>query len=188
MSREKLIIRLLQQSDERAIEMLYDDYAAALYGVVFRIVLSEELAQDVLQESFVKIWKNGQQYNRSKGTLFTWILNIARNTAIDSTRSKHYRGNGKIQNLENIVGKQEKEFDEIKINHIGLLQHVDNLEEKYRSVIRLIYLKGHTQQEVTEILNIPLGTVKSRIKIGLRELRKIYRDVLTIFILMLINL
>jgi len=188
MSREKLIIRLLQQSDERAIEMLYDDYAAALYGVVFRIVLSEELAQDVLQESFVKIWKNGQQYNRSKGTLFTWILNIARNTAIDSTRSKHYRGNGKVQNLENIVGKQEKEFDEIKINQIDLLQHVNNLQEKYRTVIKLVYLQGHTQQEVTEILEIPLGTVKSRIKIGLRELRKIYRDVLTIFILMLINL
>ena len=188
MSREKLIIRLLQKSDERAIEMLYDDYAAALYGVVFRIVLSEEVAQDVLQESFVKIWKKGQTYNSSKGTLFTWILNIARNAAIDATRSKHYRGNGKVQNLENIVGRQEKQFDEININQIGLLQHVNNLEEKYRTVIDLIYLKGHTQQEVTELLDIPLGTVKSRIKIGLRELRKIYKDVLTLFILMLLNL
>ena len=187
MSREKLIIRLLQQNDERAIELLYDDYAAALYGVVFRIVLSEEIAQDVLQESFVKIWKNGQQYNRSKGTLFTWVLNICRNTAIDATRSKHYRQNGKIQNLEQFVD-ETKQTEAININTLGLLQHVNNLEEKYRVIIELIYLKGHTQQEVAETLNIPLGTVKSRLKIGLRELRKIYRTVLTIFILMLINL
>lgn len=187
MSREKLIIRLLQQNDERAIELLYDDYAAALYGVVFRIVLSEEIAQDVLQESFVKIWKNGQQYNQSKGTLFTWILNICRNTAIDATRSKHYRGNGKVQNLEKLVGKAEQ-TESMNINTLGLLQHVNSLEEKYRTVIELIYLQGHTQQEVTEVLGIPLGTVKSRLKIGLRELRKVYRDVLTLFILMLTNL
>ncbi len=187
MSREKLIIRLLQQNDERAIELLYDDYAAALYGVVFRIVLSEEIAQDVLQESFIKIWKNGQQYNRTKGTLFTWVLNICRNTAIDATRSKHYRRNGKNQNLEQLVGKpvQTTTFN---INTLGLWQHVNKLEEKYRVVINLIYLQGHTQQEVTVVLDIPLGTVKSRLKIGLRELRKVYQEVLTIFILMLINL
>jgi len=187
MSREKLIIRLLQHNDDRAIELLYDDYAAALYGVVFRIVLSEEVAQDVLQEAFVKIWKKGQQYNISKGTLFTWILNICRNTAIDATRSKHYRGNGKIQNLEQFVGKEEH-TEELNINTVGLLNHVNGLEEKYRVVIDLIYLQGHTQKEVTEVLNIPLGTVKSRLKIGLRELRKLYQDVLTIFILILTNL
>lgn len=186
MSREKLIIRLLQHNDDRAIELLYDDYAAALYGVIFRIVLSEEVAQDVLQEAFVKIWKNGQKYNASKGTLFTWILNICRNTAIDATRSKHYRGNGKVQNFEQFVGREEH-TTEMNINTLGLLQHVNKLEEKYRVVIDLIYLQGHTQKEVTEVLKIPLGTVKSRLKIGLRELRKLYH-VLTIFILMLINL
>jgi len=187
MSREKLIIRLLQHKDERAIELLYDDYAAALYGVVFRIVLSEEIAQDVLQEAFVKIWKNGPQYNQSKGTLFTWILNICRNTAIDATRSKHYRGNGKIETLEQIVNREEPTAV-INVNTLGLLKHVNSLEEKYRIIIDLIYLQGHTQKEVTEVLNIPLGTVKSRLKIGLRELRKVYQDVITIFILMLINL
>lgn len=186
MSREKLIIRLLQRSDERAIEMLYDDYAAALYGVVFRVVLSEEIAQDVLQESFVKIWKNGQQYNSSKGTLFTWILNICRNTAIDATRSKHYRRNGSIKNLEKVV-YQEKDVYKMDIDHIGLRQHVSQLAYKYRVVIELIYFQGHTQQEVEKKLNIPLGTVKSRLKIGLRELRKLYRDVLTLFIFMYFN-
>lgn len=187
MSREKLIIRLLQHNDERAIELLYDDYAAALYGVVFRIVLSEEIAQDVLQESFVKIWKSGQQYHSSKGTLFTWILNICRNTAIDATRSKHYRRNGKIQTLDQIVGKKEPSAT-LNVNTLGLLKHVNSLEEKYRVIIELIYLQGHTQKEVTEILKIPLGTVKSRLKIGLRELRKVYGEAVTIFILMLINL
>ncbi|MEM1119238.1 MAG: sigma-70 family RNA polymerase sigma factor [Bacteroidota bacterium] len=188
MSREKLIIRLLQRNDQRAIELLYNDYAAALYGVVFRIVLSEEIAQDVLQDAFVKIWKNGSMYDRSKGTLFTWVLNICRNKAIDATRSKHFRGNGKIQDWENFVHSSDKQFTEIPINHIGLLRHVDGLEEKYRKVIQLIYFQGYTQKEVTEELGIPLGTVKSRLKIGLRELKKLYQDVVTIFFFLFINL
>ncbi|MEM6321025.1 MAG: sigma-70 family RNA polymerase sigma factor [Bacteroidota bacterium] len=188
MSREKLIIRLLAQKDERAIELLYDDYAAALYGVVFRIVLSEELAQDVMQDAFVKIWKKSETYNLSKGTLFTWALNICRNTAIDATRSKHYRGGGKIQTLENIVHEENDLSHEIPINHIGLRQQVNSLEEKYRVIIDLIYFEGYTQKEVTERLNIPLGTVKSRLKIGLRELKKLYRDIVTVFILLMINL
>ena len=187
MSREKLIIRLLQQNDERAIQLLYDDYAAALYGVVFRIVLSEDLAQDVLQESFMKIWKNAQGYNRSKGTLFTWILNICRNTAIDATRSKHHRGKGKIQTLEKLVHQKEEQFQEININHIGLRQHVHELDAKYREVIELIYFEGFTQKEVEEKLVIPLGTVKSRLRIGLGELRKLYRTTATILISLLIN-
>jgi len=189
MSREKLIIRLLKQKDERAIEMLYDDYAGALYGVVFRIVLSEVIAQDVLQDAFLKIWKNGSTYNAAKGTLFTWVLNICRNTAIDATRSKHYRGGGKVQTFENIVHEKEANYTEININQIGLKEHVDNLEEKYRIIIDLIYFQGHTQKEVEQKLEIPLGTVKSRLKIGLRELSKIYKVILTILLVfILINL
>lgn len=177
MSREQLIIRLLEKNDDRAISMLYDDYSAALFGVVFRIVLSEEIAADVIQESFIKIWKNAQNYEVSKGTLFTWMLNICRNTAIDATRSKHFR-NGKIQNLDKFVNEEIPHFEEPKIHHIGLHEQVKRLDRKYSEVIELIYFKGHTQKEVEAKLKIPLGTVKTRLKIGLRELRKVYGDIL----------
>ena len=187
MLREKLIIRLLIKNDERAISMLYDDYATALYGVVFRIVLSEKIAEDVMQDAFVKIWKNGQYYNSSKGTLFTWVLNICRNKAIDATRSKHYRGNGKVQNFEQTVVKKTKPFYEININQIGLREQVNKLEEKYRIIIELLYFQGHTQKEVEQKLNIPLGTVKSRLKIGLKALQKVYRETIKFIIFIFLN-
>ena len=73
----------MQAQDQRAFSLLYDNYSAALYGVILKIVRTEEIAADVMQDSFVKIWKNIENYNRIKGTLFTWMLNVARNTAID---------------------------------------------------------------------------------------------------------
>lgn len=172
-SNHHLIIRL-QAQDKSVIEELYDQYSDTLYGIVLRIVQQEALAQDVLQESFVKIWKNGHKYDGSKGTLFTWMLNICRNTAIDKTRSANYRRQSKIHTIDQTVYNSEKWSCEQKPDHIGLKQEVVKLEEKYREIIELIYFQGYTQQEVTDHLNIPLGTVKSRVRIGLRELRKLF--------------
>lgn len=172
-SKQNLISRL-QAQDKSVIGELYDLYSDTLYGIVLRIVQQEGLAQDVLQESFVKIWKNGSKYDTSKGTLFTWMLNICRNTAIDKTRSANYKRRDKIHVIDQTVYNNEKWSCEQKPDHIGLHQEVINLEAKYREIIELIYFQGYTQKEVTEHLNIPLGTVKSRVRIGLRELRKLF--------------
>ncbi|MEM6379618.1 MAG: sigma-70 family RNA polymerase sigma factor [Bacteroidota bacterium] len=172
-SNQDLIYRL-QAQDRTVVGELYDLYSDTLYGIVLRIVQQEALAQDVLQESFVKIWKNGHKYDNKKGTLFTWMLNICRNTAIDKTRSANYKRQSKIHAIDQSVYNNEKWSYEQKPDHIGLQQEVVKLEEKYREIIELIYFQGYTQQEVTEHLNIPLGTVKSRVRIGLRELRKLF--------------
>ena len=172
-SNQDLIYRL-QAQDKTVVGELYDLYSDTLYGIVLRIVQQEALAQDVLQEAFVKIWKNGHRYDSSKGTLFTWMLNICRNTAIDKTRSANYRRQSKIHAIDQSVYNDEKWSYEQNPDHIGLQQEVVKLEEKYREIIELIYFQGYTQQEVTEHLNLPLGTVKSRVRIGLRELRKLF--------------
>lgn len=172
--RDSKIIKLLQKQDKKAISILYDRYAPALYGIVLKIVRSEEIAQDVLQEAFVKIWKNGAQYNAKKGTLFTWMLNITRNTAIDKTRSASFRNSGKIQGLDLSVSDNKNLSFQNNPDHIGLKDMVNGLEEKYRVILDLIYFQGYTHSEVVETLDIPLGTVKSRIRIGLRELRKLF--------------
>jgi len=161
------IIELLQQQDKKAIDALYDQYSSALYGIVLKIVRSEMVAQDVLQEAFVKIWSKGASYDASKGTLFTWMLNITRNTAIDKQRMEETRSKNSEKN-------PTEERMETQIDHIGLNGEVGKLEEKYRKVIDLIYFKGYTQEEVTEELNIPLGTVKSKVRLALRELRKVF--------------
>jgi len=161
------IIELLQQQDKKAIDALYDQYSSALYGIVLNIVRSEMVAQDVLQEAFVKIWSKGVSYDPLKGTLFTWMLNITRNTAIDKQRMEETRSKNSEKNTP-------EGFMDLQIDHIGLNTEVGKLEEKYRKVIDLIYFEGYTQEEVTEALNIPLGTVKSRVRIALRELRKVF--------------
>ena len=183
---EHQIVEMLHQNDRKVISIIYDKYAPALYGVVLRIVRSEEIAKDVMQDSFLKIWKNGQQYNSSKGTLFTWLLNIARNTAIDKIRSANFRRSDKIQPVDDFVSNKEATIGTIKPEHIGVKELVNNLDSKYKEVIDLIYFNGFTQQEVSDHLNIPLGTVKSRIRIALRELKSIF-DTQTIFIITFIS-
>ncbi len=174
-NQEEQIIKLLWNQDKEAISLIYDRYSDSMFGIVCKILPSKEHAEDILQEAFVKIWKNGCRYDPSKGSLFTWILNITRNLAIDKLRSMRSKGKSKIFPItvthQNIPEKQQ-----LDPNHIGLRQIVDKLDKKYKEVIDLVYFQGFSQTEVEKHLNIPLGTVKSRIRIGLRELRKAFDD------------
>jgi len=173
---EEDIIIQLQEQEKSAISLLYDRYAATLYGIVLRIVRSESLAEDVVQDTFVKAWRYHANYKVSKGTIFTWLLNIARNTAIDKTRSTAFRQHEKIQKLDHSVYMANGLSIEFNPDLIGLDKIVKKLEEKYRIIVELIFFRGFTQHEVTEHLDIPLGTVKSRLRIALRELRKYFSD------------
>ena len=168
------IVQLLKQKDKKAISIIYDRYAPALFGIAVKIVESEVLAEDVLQDAFVKIWKNAASFDEKKGTLFTWLLNITRNTALDMRKSAAFKRSQKIQEVDFSVYDHEDWKVEQKPDHIGLQAAVEGLDEKYRQIIDLAYFKGYTQQEIVQHLNIPLGTVKSRVKIGLRELRKLF--------------
>lgn len=183
---ESQIVEMLHQNDKRVIAIIYDQYAPALYGVVMRIVQSEEVAQDVMQDAFVKIWKNGTTYNSSRGTLFTWLLNITRNTAIDKLRSAGYRKRSKNQTIDDFVYNQVSSQG-TNPDEIGVKELLNNLDEKYQEVIDLIYFRGFTQKEVSEELNIPLGTVKTRLRIALRELRELFDMTGAVGILLLIN-
>lgn len=164
----------IQQQDKQTISYLYDNYADVLYGIACKIVRSEDIAQDVLQEAFIKFWKNGPSYDPGKGSVFTWALNITRNLAIDKTRSNAYKRRAQVEEVENTVVNSRHFSTENQPEHIGLKNQVDDLDPKYKEVIDLIYFRGYTQSEVQELLGIPLGTVKSRVRIGLRELRKVF--------------
>ncbi|MFT6320949.1 MAG: RNA polymerase sigma-70 factor (ECF subfamily) [Granulosicoccus sp.] len=167
------IVEMLHRNDKQVIAVIYDQYAPALYGVVVRIVQSEEIAQDVMQDAFVKIWKKGTTYDSTKGTLFTWLLNITRNTAIDKIRSAGFRKSEKNQNIDNHLHNKISNRG-TNPDEIGVKELLNNLDDKYRDIIDMIYFRGFTQKEVSEELGIPLGTVKTRLRIGLRELRGIF--------------
>ena len=184
---EKHIVELLKERDEKAISLLYEHYGGTLLGVAQKVVRDEELAQDVLQESFVKIWKKSDTYDVSKAKLFTWLFRITRNTAIDKLRSVRTKSDKEIQidvsDVYNLgVNSTRPEFIDIREN-------LEKIESKYHIVLDALFFQGMTQQEASDELNIPLGTIKSRLKIGLRELRKIYGpSLLLILALNLIHL
>lgn len=159
-----------------AFTYLYDNYSAALFGVINRIVQSEEIANDVLQESFVKIWNNVGSYDPSKGTLFTWMLNLCRNKAIDETRSKAYKNESQNQNLEDYVINVDRQTHVIaSVDYIGLKSVVGKLKPAHKELIDKVYFEGYTQEETAKELNIPLGTVKTRLRAAITHLREVLK-------------
>ena len=168
------LIQRLKQQDRTAIGELYDAYNGALFGVVLRIVQSRELAEQVLQDTFLKAWRNAASYDATKGRLFTWLLNIARNTAIDATRTAHFQHSRKTGSLDQLV--YQPGGDSLNPDHLGVKEVVNRLDEKYRSLIDLVYFKGYTQEEIAEETGIPLGTVKTRIRFAIGELRKLFGE------------
>jgi len=172
---EKHIVELLQERNDKAISLLYDNYGDTLLGVAKKVVRSDDLAQDVLQESFVKIWKKSDSYDPSKAKLFTWLFRITRNTAIDKLRSVNTKTDKEIQ--IDVSDVYNIGVESTKPELMDIQEHLDKIEDKYQVVLDALFFQGMTQQEASEELDIPLGTIKSRLKIGLRELRKIYGPV-----------
>lgn len=182
---EQQIIALLETDPASAIPLIYDHYADSLYGVVLNIVGREEEAQDVLQRSMVKYWKHASSFDPKKARLFTWLLNIARNAAIDV-----YRSRGRKQDKEirmDVSDVYTVQGDPINPDVMDIRKQVEGLEVKYQVVLEALYFRGMTQQEASEALDLPIGTVKTRLRIALRELRSIF-DVDTLGLLMLLNL
>ncbi|WP_428655656.1 RNA polymerase sigma factor [Runella sp.] len=168
---EEDLIRGLHARDERTFALLYDHYSPALLGIILKIVKDEKESENLLQDSFVKIWKNYHQYDAAKGRLFTWLLNIARNTALNFIRSAHLLAQVEIQHIENPVYTDNIKIELTHINYIGVSEIVQLLDPKLRQVIDLIYYLGYTQQEVSQKLNLPLGTVKTRTRTALKQLK-----------------
>ena len=168
------LISLLVEGDEEAYARLYDNYANLLFGVIVRIVIDRKEAENLLQDCFVKIWQNAARYNAEKGKLVTWLINIARNTAIDATRTAHFQHSRKTGSLDQLV--YQPGGDSLNPDHLGVKEVVNRLDEKYRSLIDLVYFKGYTQEEIAEETGIPLGTVKTRIRFAIGELRKLFGE------------
>lgn len=171
MTQEELLPLVLKK-DDKAFTLLYDMYSKNLYGIIYNLIRNHEESEDVLQEVFVKIWKNIESYNESKGRFFTWILNIARNTAIDKLRSKGFNNTQKNLSADNFVHLLD---DSNKLSNmidtIGIQEFVKKLKPKCIKIINLLFFKGYTQQEASEELEIPLGTVKTQNRNCINDLR-----------------
>ncbi len=176
-SKEKALVARLQNGDQKALSDIYDLYSEALYGLCLKVLRSHTgMAEDAFQEAMVKIWKYAASYDPEKGRLFTWMLNITRNTAIDYWRKMDKRS------------QIQEDISDVHISHpnmvknpdtdtIDVTDQLDNLSSEERDVIELAYFSGMTHHQISGQLKLPLGTVKTRIRRGITKLKKIYNVV-----------
>lgn len=172
---EAELVSLLKQRRQEGFGYLYDNYAGALYTVIAAIVPDKELSNDVLQEVFIKIWRQIESYDDSKGRLFTWMMNVARNASIDTLRSKSFQNNQQNRELTEIVYEVPAAAN-TNLDNIGLRKLVHKLKEDYKVLVELCYFEGYTQDEISKMLHIPLGTVKTRLRAAMVQLRQLVKQ------------
>lgn len=164
----------IKNGDKAAFKVLYQTFGGALLQIARQVMGSEEAARDVLQEALVKIWNHFADYDPEKGRLFTWMARIVKNTALDALKKKNLKY--EIQASQKIVDNFENEgiSDGQNPDTLDVRKHVGRLPEEHQSLVHLVYFGGYTHQEAAETLGIPLGTVKTRIRAALTELKRIF--------------
>lgn len=172
---EQELVQGLKDKDPKVFEYLYDNYTSAIFGVIVGIVRDNEVAEDLLQEVFLKIWNKIEYYDSTKGRIYTWMVNMARNSSIDKLRSKGFNNKSKTNSIDDTVSGaslQNKHSTEMFVDHIGMDSALKTLKPPYRTLIEMVYFQGYTQADVAEELDIPLGTVKTRLRKAILELRE----------------
>ena len=171
---DETLIELLRSRNARGGVLLYEKYSSALYGMIMRIVRVRELAEEVLQDTFTKAWRNIDSYDAARGRLYTWLLNIARHAAIDATRSSYFNRpvHQPLDNVSMLVDTQQKVL--LNTDTIGVRHFTKNLPPDLKTLIDLLYFEGYTQAQAAEYLGIPIGTVKTRARAAINLLRNYF--------------
>lgn len=166
------LVKQFQDKNQVAFETLYNMYNKSIHGVVYNIVKDSDIADELMQDVFIKAWNKADTYSSKKGRFFTWILNIARNTAIDKTRSKAFKQSKQNLNSDFFVDiiTSNDNLDN-STDAIGIKKFVTNLGQKCKAIIELLYFKGFTQKEASEELQMPIGTIKTRNRNCIQQLR-----------------
>lgn len=174
------LVQGLKLRDEKCLGALYDQYASALLGIAHRVLNNREAGEDVLQKSMLKVWNSIQTYDESKSSLFTWMSTIVRNAALDQLKLKSFQKTDQTDSIDSVV-YQMGETTNVS-SGMDAINLLNSLDPKNREVLDWIYLRGHTQSEVADALSIPLGTVKTRLRTGLNQLREKLKDEKELFL------
>lgn len=171
----------IQAGSKVALKKLYDRFNKILFGMVYKILRDREETEDLIQEIFVKIWNRAGQYDSSRGTVYSFIATLARNRAIDRTRSRAFKNRGKdsyvIDDDEysfNLSTENPNPEEKIELTEraIEVRKALSKLNEKERQVLYISYFHGLSQSEIAEKIDLPLGTVKYRMRQGMIKLRE----------------
>lgn len=178
-----LVIAVARRS-ERALEELFHRYSAQLTALARRVVRDEQLARDVVQEVFVRLWERPERFDPARGTLRAYLLADAHGRSVDAIRSEVARRGREAREYESrLLDASPSTGDEAVMNILSaeVREHLDRLNADERRAIELAYFDGYSYREVAELLSEPEGTVKSRIRSGLMKLRAMTAAVLAVF-------
>ena len=164
------IIDLLKRRDESGLSKLYDRYAPVLFGVIIRIVQDKGLGEEILQQTFLKIWNNIESFNPEKGSLYSWMAVIARRSALDEVRLKGFINRKNVDYGVDMSALNHSSKSPLSSN-LDSNTLLNKLDHKYREVLEYVYLYGYSHRDTAEILGLPLGTIKTRIKKAMDLLR-----------------
>ena len=171
---EAQLVDGMRAGDSAAMTQFYQQYRRLLFPVILRIVRCPTSAEDVLQESMLKIWGSFGSYDARKGRLFSWALQVCRNKAIDHVRDRRYQQAQRTLTLES-AGTGRAAPTTFLPEHVGVREYTHQLRPEYRRLIELLYFEGLTQVEAAERLQMPLGTVKTHSRRAMEELIHIFR-------------
>jgi RNA polymerase sigma-70 factor (ECF subfamily) len=175
-----ILVQMIKSKSERGFNILYTNYHRVLYGVLLKYVRRTELADDLLQDTFVKIWRHIDGFDPTKGSLFTWMLNIAQNLAIDYLRSPTHRKQSLHVNIDLL--SPTKDYKNSMTSNTNEIEIKDfkskalQLDPKYAEVIDMIFFYGWSHEQTARLLKLPLGTVKTRSRKGLGLLKILYQQ------------
>lgn len=168
------LVMQVSKGNEHAFLTLYDRYAARVFALTLRVLEDTMLAEEVTQDTFLKLWSRARQFNPHKGSLAPWLLTIAHRTAIDRLRLENRRlpASNREEPDQTLFTLPDKTTLSGEARWRSLYFAVQSLSEEHRQVIDLAYYKGMSQSEISELLGWPLGTVKSRVRAAMQALRR----------------
>jgi RNA polymerase sigma-70 factor (ECF subfamily) len=169
------LMQLVQRAEASAFEVVYDRHAGAAFSLAYRMCGARQLAEEVVQEAFLSIWRSGARYDRSRGSVRTWILGITHHRAIDALRRGvvQDRHRASDEGIAERFEAEERTDAEVARREEALEVRgaLEELPAEQRRAIELAYYGGFTQSEIAEMLNVPIGTVKGRMRLGMEKMR-----------------
>ncbi|MDQ3046914.1 MAG: sigma-70 family RNA polymerase sigma factor [Bacteroidota bacterium] len=159
-------------NDPNFYNSLYSNYRKAIYSDILKMVQDKDVANDLCQEVFIKVWNNMAKYNPAKGELYTWLINISRNHCRDYFRSTYFQSNKLTSAIDGKTPSTPK-LEAFNLDRMDLYRLLSELSTEQKEIIELLFLKGFTQNEVASIKNLPLGTVKTKSRSALLNLRRL---------------
>jgi RNA polymerase sigma-70 factor (ECF subfamily) len=169
------LMQLVYRGQAAAFEVIYDRHADAAFSLAYRMCGQRALAEDVVQEGFLSLWRSGARYDRGRGSVRTWVLGVVHNRAIDALRRRTVRERGRVEEegiAERLVAPERTDVEAARRDEAREVRDaLDELPDEQSRVIELAYFGGLTHVEIASMLDTPVGTIKGRMRLGLAKMR-----------------